>query len=329
MYNYTDIAYELEHSANIPIGDIFDYQYSPICDIYEQYFQYCQENLTTQCQEYDIQPAKFYFRTEYGINARAGIQNGYSIIGVNMQTIHSLYDLFYEKNKIFEIDEYLSINYGDLVKKFDIPVGHLMFQLATLFTYHHELGHLIQKSPTLPFWLTEQYINTTKDEFSIHRHILELDADLNASHSICFHLIEYLKKLEANERTQQNLQKILSIGVASIFSYFLFYFEKEKNIYYKEHTHPHPLVRISYIVDCVIRVAAINLPSDFKIDLGNTLKEGFIISDTYFKIALNSNLVDSFGKDFLKESRHIEEYINELLKIAENMPNLVKNRNKT
>lgn len=328
MYNYTDNVHELEHSAKIPFGDIFDYQDSPIIEIYERYFQFCQENLTTECNDYDIQPAKFYYRTEYGINARAGIQNGYSIIGVNMQTIHSLYDLFYEKNDIFETDEYLSINYAELVKKFDVPVGHLMFQLATLFTYHHELGHLIQKSPNLSLWLTEQNVDTTKDEFSIDRHILELDADLNAAHSICFHLIEYLKKLEPKDRTQENLQKILSIGVASIFSYFLLYFQDAKSIYYKEHTHPHPLVRISYIVDCVIRVAEINLPPGFKIDLGNTLKEGFIISDTFFRNVLNSTLVDDFGKHFLAESKNIEAYVNELLGVAEGMPNLVKNRHK-
>jgi hypothetical protein len=328
MYNYTDNVHELEHSANIPFSDIFHYQDSPINEIYERYFQFCQENLTTECDDYNIQPAKFYYRTEYGINARAGVQNGYSIIGVNMQTIHSLYDLFYERNDIFETDDYLLKKYGELVEKFDIPAGHLMFQLATLFTYHHELGHLIQKSPNLSLWLTEQYNDTTEDNFSIERHILELDADLNAAHSICFHLIEYLKKLEPKDRTHESLQKIISIGVSSIFSYFLLYFKKAKNIYYKKHTHPHPLVRISYIVDCVIRVTEINIPQDFEIDLGKTLREGFIISDIFFRSVLNSTLVEDFAKYFLTESKNIEAYVNELLGIAEGMPNLVKNRNR-
>ena len=328
MYNYQEIIEDLETTAKIPIGDIFDYQYSPINEIYDRYFQFCQENLTEECDEYDIQPAKFYYRTEYGINARAGIQNGYSIIGVNMQTIHSLYDLFYEKNDIFDTDAYLSENYGDLVSKFDVPVGHLMFQLATLFTYHHELAHLIQKSPNVALWLSEQYADTTKEEFSIERHVLELDADLNAAHSICFHLIEYLKKLPQADRTQDNLQKILSIGVASVFSYFLLYFKDEKKMYYAEHTHPHPLVRISYIVDCFIRVAEINLPQGFKLDLGTTLKEGFIIADTFFLNVFKSSLVEEFGKHFMTESKNIESYVNELLGVAEGMPNLVKNRPK-
>ena len=326
MHNYTDNIHELEHSAKIPFGDIFDYRHSPISEIYERFFQFCQENLTNQCNEYNIQPAKFYFRTEYGINARAGVLNGYFIIGVNMQTIHSLYDLFYEKNGIFETDHYLSNNYKDVVNKFDVPVGHLMFQLATLFTYYHELGHLIQKSPILPLWLSEQYIDKNNEVFSIERHVLELDADINAAHSICFHLIEYLKKLNPEDRTQENLYKILSIGIASIFSYFLLYFQDTKNIYYKKYTHPHPLVRISYIVDCFIRVAEINLPSDFLINLEKTLKEGFRISDIFFRTVLSSNLVDDFGKLLLTESNNIEMYINELLNIAEKMPYLVKNR---
>jgi hypothetical protein len=328
MYNYTDNVHELEHSAKIPFGDIFDYQYSPMSEIYERYFQFCQENLTTKCNDYNIQPAKFYYRTEYGINARAGIQNGYSIIGVNMQTIHSLYDLFYKKNDIFEIDEYISNNYGELVKKFDVPVGYLMFQIATLFTYHHELGHLIQKSPNLSLWLSEQYVDTTIDEFSIDRHILELDADINAAHSISFHLIEYFKNLNPKDRIQENLQNILSIGMASIFSYFLLYFQKEKRIYYKEKTHPHPLIRISYIIDYIIRIAEINLPPDFKINKVNTLKEGFTISSSLYKNALNPTLLDEFEKVFFEESNNIEAYINELLELSKDILNLVKNRSK-
>lgn len=325
-YNYTDIIDDLKDNAKVPIGDIFEYEFSEIKDIYQRYFQFCQENLTEECDEFDIQPAKFYYRTVYEINARAGLQNGYFIIGVNMQTIHSLYDLFYEKNNIFESDLFLLENYKELTDKFDVPAGHLMFQLATLFTFYHERAHLIQKSDLLAASLFEQPMPTNQNEFSIERHIIELDADLDAAHKICFHLIEYLKKLNANDRTPENLQKILSLGVASIFSYFLLYYKEKVKMYYKEFSHPHPLVRITYIVDCFVRVAEINLPGDFKIDLGKTIREGFIITDTFYKSVLNIELVEGFAEQFMSESKNVEVYVNELLGVGEEIEYLVKNR---
>lgn len=325
-YKYTDTIEELKAKALVPVGDIFEYEFSEIKDIYQGYFQFCQENLTEECNDFDIQPAKFYYRTEYGINARAGLQSGYFIIGVNMQTIHSLYDLFYEKNDIFETAPFLLENYKKLIDKFDVPTGHLMFQLATLFTFYHERAHLIQKSDLLSTTLFEQPTATNEHEFSIERHVIEMDADLDASHNICFHLVEYFKKLDPNDKTSENLQKILSLGIASIFSYFLLYYKDSMKIYYKEYTHPHPLVRISYILDCFVRVAEINLPGDFKIDLRKTIREGFIITDTFYRTVFSIELVDGFAGQFMNESGIVELYVNELLEVGEGMAYLVKNR---
>lgn len=325
-YNYNDIIEELKAKAQVPSGDIFEYDFSEIKDIYQRYFQFCQKNLTEECSDFDIQPAKFYYRSEYGINARAGLQNGYFIIGVNMQTIHSLYDLFYEKNNIFETDPFLLENYKELTDKFDVPPGHLMFQLATLFTFYHERAHLIQKSDLLSASLFEQPAQINGQAFSMERHVIELDADLDAAHKICFHLIEYFKKLNTDNRTSENLQKILSLGVASVFSYFLLYYKDGVKVYYKEYTHPHPLVRISYIVDCFVRVAEINLPGDLKIDLGKTIRDGFAIADTFYKSVFNIELVEAFAGQFMSESKNVEAYVNELLGVGEGMAYLVKNR---
>jgi hypothetical protein len=325
-YNYTEIIDDLIAKAQVPSGDIFEYEFSQISDVYERYFQFCQENLTEECDEFGIQPAKLYYRTEYGINARAGLQNSYFIIGVNMQTIHALYDLFYERNNIFDTDPFLLDNYKELTDKFDIPPGHLMFQLATLFTFYHERAHLIQKSDLLTNSLFEQPTPINPQNFSIERHVIELDADLDAAHKICFHLVEYFKKLDAHDRTVENLQKILSIGVASVFSYFLLYYKEDVKVYYKENTHPHPLVRISYIVDCFVRVAEINIIGNLKLDLGKTIRDGFSIADTFYKSVLNVILVEGFAAQFMAESKKVEIYVNELLGAGESMPYLVKNR---
>jgi hypothetical protein len=148
MADYKSNIKILVESVKIPNNDIFEYEFSPIMQVFENFYQYCQVNLSDYCNEYDIQPALFYYKNSFDINARAGIQNGYYIIEVNMQTVSKLYEIFYAKNDIFTSDEYLPSTYKNLFRKLDVPVGFLMVQLSTIFTYHHELGHLIQKTYT-------------------------------------------------------------------------------------------------------------------------------------------------------------------------------------
>jgi hypothetical protein len=321
-YSYSKTIQELKDHALIPVGDIYEFESARIAPIYERYYQFCQENLEEKSNEYNIQPSRFYFRNKFGINAQAGYQNGIYIVGVNMSTIDSLYSLLHERNDIFEVDKCLSELYGSLISEFDVPVGHLMFQLSTLFIFYHEKAHLGQFSGESHEWLTE----VLKTEYSAERHALELDADIDAAHFICFHLLEYFKKLSPQERTSENLEKTLSIGIASIFSYFLIYFERSGDIYFNEHSHPHTLVRISYILDCMIRVAEHNLPDDITINSVKVLNESFKITDQYYKRVNDSDLVKDFINQFKIEANKITDYVNTLLEFSKRMPNLIKNR---
>ncbi len=325
MHDYINNVKELVRNAKVSPSDIFDYQFSPIQAIYDLYYQYCQENLLNHNKEYDIQPAKFYYRTSFDVNARAGLVNGYYVIGVNMGAIQTLYSMFYDNNTVFEDDVDILELFKSISPKEDEPFSYLLYQLATIFTYHHELAHLIQKSPILSLGFSEQYDDTGAN-FSIERHVLELDADLNGSHLICFHLRAYFDNLKLEEQTLENIQKLFSLGVASVFCYFLLYYKDSKTIYYKDKTHPHPLVRISYLVDSFVRIAEKNLPENFSIDTSEIIRLGFIISDKFFQTTGDKTIVDDFGKQFYSESKNIEAYINELLEIGQSMLYLVKNR---
>jgi hypothetical protein len=282
-YNYQDNIKELRELANIPLADIFNYEDSPIQYLYAKYFQFCQENLSEQCHQFDIKPARFYYRSEFDINARAGKHNGYSIIGMNMGTIHSLYQTFYVQNHTFEKDKHLINSYRELGAKFDVPPGHLMFQLAILFTFYHERAHLIQKSTILSSGLSEKPYELEQSEFNIERHILEIDADLDAAYYICSHLFEYWRKLPEKDQTGENLQKILAIGVAGIFSYFLLYFNQPVEIYYDKHTHPHPLIRITYILDRMIQFAQQYLMESTSIRLQRSVRD-YLLQESTLKV---------------------------------------------
>lgn len=327
MHNYKKIREELIINKIISASDIFSFEYSPLKDIYGNYFEYCQEYLANYCQNYDIQPARVYFHNCYNVNARSANLNGYFVIGINMGTINYTYELFYEQNDTFEKNQSLSEGFKELSAKINIPFGFLMFHLATLFTFHHELAHLVQKSSLLKIGLAEQYAFLANPNFNIETHVLEFDSDLHGADAICLQLLGHFKKLPSENQTGRNLVKLLSLGIASIFSYFLLCFNINQNIYYREYSHPHPLIRISYVIEHFIHVASENLPTNVKINSEKLAELGFVISDVFFKSHQNYNQrVGEFQKQFLEKFDSIGNYINELLEHSREMKNLMMNR---
>lgn len=330
-YNYKEITEEISSKAKIDKNDIFHFEYSTLNPIFASYFQFCQENLSEKCGKYNIQPARLYFSNEYSVNAGAFSttdENPYYVVRIHMGTIVRLYNLFYDKNNLFEEDKDLD-HYNSLMQTLKIPLGLLMFQLATLFTYYHELTHLIQKSPFLELGLTEAQV-AEDESYAVEKHILELDADLNAAHSICFHILEYWRKQDDEFQTQQNLEKVLSMGTASVLAYFLLLAPVNQNVYYKKFAHPHVFIRIAYIIDCFISVAEVNLrpEKNEKLDSNRIVKEGFTIADKFFKLVLGVNRIGTFTTHYFNEMDNIKSYANELLRLAKENPNLYMNRYK-
>lgn len=80
-----------------PISEIYDYESSHLAPVYDRFFNFCQENLSGHSEEYDIQPAAFYFGTSYDVNAVAFSTGTYNLIEMNMGTIFSMYTFLLKK----------------------------------------------------------------------------------------------------------------------------------------------------------------------------------------------------------------------------------------
>lgn len=95
-YNHRDNLKELAYKAGIFDG--FDYSVNDPFGLTEQYFQFCQQNLSEECEKYNIQPARIYIRRWPTVNARAGRPAGYSVIAMNYGTMPALFRLFTDHN---------------------------------------------------------------------------------------------------------------------------------------------------------------------------------------------------------------------------------------
>jgi len=98
MYKYIEIVNELLDKKLIEQAEIFDYKNDSIAEIYEKYFQYCQKALTEYSLQFDIQPARIFFRNDYSVNAMAGKSGDFYLIKINMGLIDILYNVFCENN---------------------------------------------------------------------------------------------------------------------------------------------------------------------------------------------------------------------------------------
>lgn len=335
-YNHKENLLELEDKAMIYTG--YDYTDNDPHGLAEQYFQFCQQNLSEEQGEYQIQPARFMVRDAATVNALATKRYNYYVVGVNMGTLTGLHQFFVHRGEIF--DAPALAEYVALEGKLDVTLDILLYQTATQFTYYHELAHLIQFSP-LPGAgcadgaahdvqeTQEAYaVGAGKDDpYDLEKHLKEFDADLHGAHFICLHLLEYWKKLKEADRTPANLELLLALGTASVFTYFIFLLGKYPEMYYDASDHPHPLIRILYIIDMFIKTAQENMPVGVVIRSETVLQRAFRITQPMFTFEGGEDQVKKYADLFGVEKENIEAYVNDvLIPGSRKMPCLVLER---
>ncbi|WP_316827428.1 hypothetical protein [Pedobacter miscanthi] len=324
MLSYEEVCTELISKRVVPYADIFDFKDTPLEDLFEMFFTFCQTNLSEHCAEFDIQPARFVYTNDFDVNARAGYVDGYYIIKVNMGTIIETFKSFFANKNIFKQHKQTNEKYGSLEKLIEFPLGVVMYQAAIQFTYYHERAHLIQK-PFQEFTSLEEHNQTgPSSHYSAFKHALEFDADVHAANLVPVHIIDFWKKLAKQDQTSENLSKLLSIGVSGILNYFMFMEKNNQNLYYRESSHPHPLIRSVYITDVIIHVAEINV--DFKLDSSAILREAFNITESFCEHNGFPNFAAKFKSMFQQNFDGIKEYIDNMASEADHVSQLVRNR---
>lgn len=246
MKSYSQVVEEFE---NKPFSDedyIFDYRDTPLEEEFNDIFQFYQETLRLN-EHYGISPNRIYFNTDYSVNARAAKTSDFYVISINMGTITELMKIFKNNTKFKEsINGEMSLVEG----LFDVSIQDLMYQVAIHYTFYHEMAHLIQNSELLQMGLYEYSENSV--EFSAARHSLELDADEYSAISIAAHTVQYARNMFGDNISSDKVERLLVLVCGAILLYILSFPTNKKDIYYKESSHPHPVIRITRIIITII-----------------------------------------------------------------------------
>ena len=235
---------ELQRKIPTENLDVFDYADSIYNEEFDAIFSFYQEVLIRN-SKFGIKPSILFFNADRNINAKA-VKNGkHFIISFNAGTVVGLIQMFREYEDII-----LNENQQIFESSLDNPINELMYQFAVHYTFYHEMAHLIQKSTFLELGMDENL--TSNHDFSELRHLLELDADEYSAISLGAHIIQYADNLFGATVTKDEIEELIVIGCSAILLYLLSFKTNRLDIYYEEHSHPHPIIRLNWIIFAII-----------------------------------------------------------------------------
>ncbi|GGA65583.1 hypothetical protein GCM10008015_02940 [Flavobacterium palustre] len=199
----------------------------------------------------------FAVNYNYAFNAKATVRKQHSLITFNIGLIEKLENIIYESIELFLYENIASLIIQESEKE---RLKKISTTCCIYYLFYHELAHVIQSSEAKEsntFDLQEQYSN--ERPFDIRQHIYEFDADLFGSSMSTYKLLEKIKNIN-NQFEIFDLFNFLTAllfttgNIIIIFSGNLF-----QKIYYRENSHPHPIIRILKINEQIMSFASKNL----------------------------------------------------------------------
>ena len=303
---YKQHVAELLNATSITKDDIFELfngvpLESELKRLFSFYYKELKENI-----EIDLEPSFIFIKSDNAVNAFAMFDKRVNVIGINVGTFHHLHSIF-KKNKV--LNDKLKIRFP----KF--PANDIMYETAMHFTFYHELGHLIQKSSFLQKKLAEN----VQGQFSLKRHILEIDADEFSAVIIATHITQFSIEKLGDKILQNDIEDVLISICTSILFYLLSFSSSKKEMYYEECSHPHPLIRminINFVIINHYQSSLLTYGVDLNIDsekiIIETMNLAEEINDEFFpndrliimKNTIFNNRDDIFDYwDYLKDQK--------------------------
>ena len=317
MRNYLDLLSELkQHGIEAQDGEFYDYKDFPLENEFNMFYEFCQTYLDRDDLEFDIKPARFYYNTNTDVNGLAYVKNNFKLVEIYKGTIFGLKDFFSSKKDLFVKESLLK--YKQLTLKDNIEPDHFLFQYVTLYFLYHEVAHLIQRSRGSSDY--KEFADTKCEGDSvITQHIREHDADWFSGNQIAFHIIAYSDKISDAEKhnTKANLEALAALSLAGIYMYFIRRAKSYSKIYFQEFCHPHPSVRLSYMV--IYLLDALDANISFVLDKSAVLKNAIQISEVLMNEP-GKNIIEEYSLQLYSEIKNVEAYIRAIRNNSEHYP---------
>lgn len=238
-------AIQVTAIADLPFteADIFNPEGSPMLEEILKSFDFYNKTLRTESAHYGIAQHYILISSSTTKNASAGTIDGKYVIKLNVGLLNWLISKFQLGTAINVNDDLRALEKLD--NKLDISINEFYYQLASHFTFYHELGHLIQRSDLLNESIQENSLNN-QDGFNFEKHILEYDADCYSTLCLANHTVDYYERLFQDDLDKEVIEALIILSGTVICQYMLTFVNDIEDLYYKERSHPHPAIRVLY-----------------------------------------------------------------------------------
>lgn len=304
--SYKKEIFEIVQRELINKDEIFDYFETPLESLCNKLYLYYKELIKNSSDLYNIETNFFFYKNNVTLNASAYIKKENTLISINIGTINKL------KNTFLENEELTEEIFGESVQKLNqilnekkTSVMEFMYYSSVIFLINHEIGHLIQNNGVEKY-LTES--NKDDEEFNIENHIYEIDSDIFASMKLTQDIHQAWLKFDDEYKTLGFLCDLISLACSAIGIFKVFNHNAQKEIYYKEKSHPHVAIRYiliqENIVDYISHIRNSKISEELK---DSMMSNSLSIMETLNKYH-NDSFFDNFTKTCVENSKEISEY---------------------
>lgn len=314
MKSYTETIQQLRNEKIDPLrGNYYDYHGHALGHEFDRFYTFCQSYLDRKDLNFNIRPARMYYNNIDDINAVARTKGEFSLVELFGGCLPALYEFFVSKSHLFQQVPF-SVYSADTLRH-DIDAGYFLFQFTTMYVFYHEVGHLIQQSavPGLSNSLAFLEHDCTGSDVGFN-HIRELDADWYSSSCIALHVKQFSEVVQGDAAY---LARMTSLALSGIYTYYIYKSHQQQELYYEEHCHPHPSVRLSYLIIFFLDNLAANLP--YRLDQRTVLTEAIRISERLLQTS-GQNIVETYSKAIYENATTIEAYINQIMRNGRRYP---------
>lgn len=298
--SYVPVVQELIGANIFPHqGTFFDYSNDPFRLDFKRLFDFAQELLDRKDLPFTFPNGRFIYNDQPQVNAFAYSENGFSIIEMFSGGVRRIHDLFDKTNILFDRDDLKK--YKPLAAMFQVTPGYFLFNYVMLYFVYHETGHLVQRLQGSMNY-EENLQGALKEENIKERHIREYDADWFAASHLGPTLVQV-------SNGSHNLEDLITLALAGIYIYFIKHAESLPEIYYEQKAHPHPSVRLSYMIVHILESIAANIRET--LDEKSIVKEAIRISEQLL-LTPDTNIIEKYSIQLYKEIGKVEEYIQKI-----------------
>jgi hypothetical protein len=263
-----------------------------------------------------------HFGVAYNLkfNASAKIKDESAAIIFNLGLIDKLETIISSSIELFMYEDIANITIGNYVKD---NLKTVVKNCCVTYLFNHELAHVLQlldKNVNANCNLQELY--SYESVFDIKNHIYEMDADHFGSLMSAHFLIN--KIIDSNFRYENvllfNSLTLLLFTMANILIEFSG--NTFQNIYYRQNSHPHPLIRIVKCKEQILFFISKNLNVNNSLLTASLQRTGTMIS----QIAYSDKRKINYPKLINENLEDISNYIAEIEKLDQDYKELIRHK---